>query len=110
MRDLQNPSWFPASSGNHEGFCKSLTEDIYHDQTRIAEYEVKTFQAQLDFGIQPVLPDVADVAPDEGVDAFSKRRGKLDQTVADSLASRRQDRPRATGFRQSRQIPPARPG
>ena len=52
MRDLQNPSWFPASRGNHEGFCKCLTEDIYHDQTRIAEYEVKTFQAQLDFGIQ----------------------------------------------------------
>jgi len=21
---LQNPSWFPASSGNHEGFCKCL--------------------------------------------------------------------------------------
>ncbi len=29
-------------------------------------------------GDQPVLPDVADAAPDEGIDAFPKHRGKLD--------------------------------
>jgi NTE family protein len=31
---------------------RSELQDIYQDGSRIAEYEVKTFQAQLDFGIQ----------------------------------------------------------